>query len=139
MHGVYLTRVPVEKTAIQLQFTAIAATATCPLCSLHSSAIHSRCRRRLSDVPWGTRTVQVQLTAGAPGYLAGMLMLARPLLRRVAARWTMDPLPRGAVAAVFVALLLSALAAGPQQRQTEGPRSGHQKWRRPMLHSYPSE
>ena len=40
-----------------------------------------------------------------------MLLMARPLLRRMAARWTMEPLPRGAVAAVFVALLLSALTA----------------------------
>jgi Kef-type K+ transport system membrane component KefB len=51
------------------------------------------------------------VTAGALGYIAGMLLIARPLLRRVAARWTTDPLPRGAVAGVFVALLLSALAA----------------------------
>jgi Kef-type K+ transport system membrane component KefB len=51
------------------------------------------------------------VTAGALGYLAGMLLLARPLLRRVAARWAEDPLPRGAVAGVFVALLLSALTA----------------------------
>jgi Kef-type K+ transport system membrane component KefB len=51
------------------------------------------------------------VTAGALGYMAGMLGIARPLLRRVAARWTTEPLPRGAVAGVFVALLLSALAA----------------------------
>jgi Kef-type K+ transport system membrane component KefB len=51
------------------------------------------------------------VTAGALGYLTGMLWIARPLLRRVAARWTTEPLPRDAVAGVFVALLLSALAA----------------------------
>jgi K+:H+ antiporter len=51
------------------------------------------------------------VTAGALGYIAGMLWIARPLLRRAAARWTTEPLPRGAVAGVFVALLLSALAA----------------------------
>jgi Kef-type K+ transport system membrane component KefB len=51
------------------------------------------------------------VTAGALGYIAGMLLIARPLLRRVAARWTTEPLPRGAVAGVFVALLLSALTA----------------------------
>jgi Kef-type K+ transport system membrane component KefB len=51
------------------------------------------------------------VTAGALGYLAGMLLIARPLLRRVTARWTTDPLPRGTVAGVFVALLLSALTA----------------------------
>jgi Kef-type K+ transport system membrane component KefB len=49
------------------------------------------------------------VTAGALGYLAGMLLIARPLLRRVAARWTTEPLPRSTVAVVFVALLLSAL------------------------------
>jgi Kef-type K+ transport system membrane component KefB len=51
------------------------------------------------------------VTAGALGYLAGMLWIARPLLRRVVARWTTDPLPRGPTAGVFVALLLSALTA----------------------------
>ena len=50
------------------------------------------------------------VTAGALGYIAFMLLVARPLLRRMAARWVMEPLPRGAVAVVFVALLLSALA-----------------------------
>jgi Sodium/hydrogen exchanger family len=51
------------------------------------------------------------VTAGALGYIAGMLLIARPLLRRVAARWTTEPLPRGPVAEVFVTLLLSALTA----------------------------
>jgi Kef-type K+ transport system membrane component KefB len=51
------------------------------------------------------------VTAGALGYISGMLLIARPLLRRVAARWTTEPLPRGTVAVVFVALLLSALTA----------------------------
>jgi Kef-type K+ transport system membrane component KefB len=51
------------------------------------------------------------VTAGALGYLAGMLLIARPLLRRVAARSTTEPLQRGTVAGVFVALLLSALTA----------------------------
>jgi Kef-type K+ transport system membrane component KefB len=51
------------------------------------------------------------VTAGALGYLAGMLLIARPLLRRVAARSATEPLPRGTAAGVFVALLLSALTA----------------------------
>ncbi len=51
------------------------------------------------------------ITAGALGYIAAMLVIARPLLRPVAARWTTEPLPRGAVVVVFVALLLSALTA----------------------------
>jgi Kef-type K+ transport system membrane component KefB len=40
-----------------------------------------------------------------------MLLLARPLLRRVAVRSATDPLPRGTAAGVFVALLLAALTA----------------------------
>jgi Kef-type K+ transport system membrane component KefB len=51
------------------------------------------------------------VTAGALGYIAGVLLIARPLLRRVASRWNTEPLPRSAVAVVFVALLLSALTA----------------------------
>jgi len=43
-------------------------------------------------------------------YLAVMLVVVRPLLRRVVARWPGEPLPRSAVAFSFVALLLSALA-----------------------------
>src|SRR5919108_222633 len=62
MHGVRLTHVTVEKTSLRLQRTAIAPTAACPLCGLPSSAIHSRYQRRLTDLPWGTRTVHVQLT-----------------------------------------------------------------------------
>ena len=51
------------------------------------------------------------VTAGALGYIACMLLLARPLLRRVAVRWATEPLPHEAVALVFVALLLSTLTA----------------------------
>lgn len=43
-------------------------------------------------------------------YGAAMLLVVRPLLRRLIAQWEMDQLPRAAVALVFVALLLSALA-----------------------------
>jgi Kef-type K+ transport system membrane component KefB len=42
-------------------------------------------------------------------YIALMVLLVRPLLRRVVKRWETERLPRGAVAFVFVALLLSAL------------------------------
>jgi Kef-type K+ transport system membrane component KefB len=51
------------------------------------------------------------VTAGALGYISGMLLIARPLLRRGPARWTTEPLPRSTVAVVLVALLLSALTA----------------------------
>jgi Kef-type K+ transport system membrane component KefB len=47
--------------------------------------------------------------AGALGYIAFMLLITRPMLRRVAARWETASLPRQTVACVFVALLLSVL------------------------------
>src|SRR5919198_1285171 len=62
MHGVRLTHVTVEKTSIRLQLTAIAPTAACPLFGLPSAAVHSRYQRRLTDLPWGTRTLHLQLT-----------------------------------------------------------------------------
>jgi transposase len=62
MHGVRLTHVTVEKTSIRLQLTAIAPTAACPLCGLPSSAVHSRYQRRLTVLPWETRTLHLQLT-----------------------------------------------------------------------------
>jgi Kef-type K+ transport system membrane component KefB len=49
------------------------------------------------------------VAVGTLAYLALMVLLARPLLRRIVARWETERLPRGAVAFVFVALLLSAL------------------------------
>jgi Kef-type K+ transport system membrane component KefB len=49
------------------------------------------------------------VTAGALGYMACLLVLVRPLLRRMTVRWATEPLPRVAVGIVFVALLLSAL------------------------------
>ena len=50
------------------------------------------------------------VTAGALGYLAGMSD-ARPLLSRMAARWTMNRCARASVAAVFVAFSFRAHAA----------------------------
>jgi Kef-type K+ transport system membrane component KefB len=41
-------------------------------------------------------------------YLSLMVLLVRPILRRVVAQWKTEPLPRSAIAFVFVALLLSA-------------------------------
>src|ERR671918_2323741 len=58
---VSLTHVTVEKASIQLQLTATAPTAACPLCGVPSSSIHSRYRRRLTDLPWGTRVVRLHL------------------------------------------------------------------------------
>lgn len=49
------------------------------------------------------------MVAGTLAYIALMVLLVRPILRQVIARWEMERLPRSAVALVFVALLLSAL------------------------------
>jgi transposase len=59
---VRLTHVTVEKASIQLQLTATAPTAACPLCAMPSASIHSRYRRYLTDLPWGTRVVRLHLT-----------------------------------------------------------------------------
>jgi K+:H+ antiporter len=50
------------------------------------------------------------VAAATVAYIGAMLLVIRPLLRRVIARWESDHLPRSAVAFVFVVLLLSALA-----------------------------
>jgi hypothetical protein len=69
-HMVRLTHVIVEKASIQLQLTATAPTAACPLGGVPSASIHSRYRRRLTDLPWGTRVVRIHLMvrkgAGGP-------------------------------------------------------------------------
>jgi transposase len=61
MRMVRLTHVTVEKASIQLQLTATTSTAACPLCGVPSASIHSRYRRRLTDLPWGTRVVRIHL------------------------------------------------------------------------------
>jgi transposase len=58
---VRLTHVTVEKASIQLQLTATAPTAACPLCGVPSASIHSRYRRGLTDLPWGARSVRLHL------------------------------------------------------------------------------
>ena len=52
----------------------------------------------------------ITVAAGALAYIALMLLLIRPLLGRVVKRWDSEQLPRSAIAFVFLALLLSALA-----------------------------
>jgi transposase len=59
---VHLTSVTVEQASVRLQLTATAPTAACPCCAVSSSSIHSRYQRHLTDLPWGTRTVYLQLT-----------------------------------------------------------------------------
>ncbi len=52
----------------------------------------------------------VIVAAATVAYIGAMLLVIRPLLRRVIARWESENLTRSAVAFVFIALLLSALA-----------------------------
>ena len=56
-----LTEVTLEKRTVQLQLTATAPTASGPHCAVPSSAVHSRYQRHLTDLPWGTRAVHLQL------------------------------------------------------------------------------
>src|SRR5262249_32599767 len=59
--AVRLTKVTIEKTSVGLQLTATAPTAACPCCAVSSSSIHSRYQRHLTDLPWGTCMVRIQL------------------------------------------------------------------------------
>ena len=59
--GLRLTEVTVEQASVRLQLTATAATACCPCCTVPSSAVHRRYQRHLTDLPWGTRSVRLQL------------------------------------------------------------------------------
>jgi transposase len=60
--AIRLTQVTMEKASVQLQLMATAPTAACPCCAVSSSSIHSRYQRHLTDLPWGTCTVRLQLT-----------------------------------------------------------------------------
>jgi transposase len=59
--AVRLTGVKIERVYILLQLTTTAPVACCPSCAVPSSSIHSHYQRRLSDLPWGTRPVRLQL------------------------------------------------------------------------------
>jgi transposase len=59
--AIRLTKVTIEQALVQLQLTATAPTAACPRCAVPSSSIHSRYRRHLTDLPWGTCTVHIEL------------------------------------------------------------------------------
>jgi Kef-type K+ transport system membrane component KefB len=52
----------------------------------------------------------LMVAAGTLAYITVMVLLVRPVLGRVVMRWQMERLPRGAVAFVLVALILSAIA-----------------------------
>jgi transposase len=59
--AVRLTEVIVEPEDVCLQLTTTAQAACCPRCAVPSSTVHSRYQRHLSDLPWGTRPVHIQL------------------------------------------------------------------------------
>jgi transposase len=59
--GIRLLEVDVEDASVRLQLTTTAPTAACPCCAVSSSSIHSRYQRHLTDLPWGTCTVRIQL------------------------------------------------------------------------------
>ena len=61
--SVDLTEVTIEEEYVLLQLTTTAPTAACPCCAVSSSSIHSRYQRHLTDLPWGTCTVRIQLRA----------------------------------------------------------------------------
>ena len=60
--GVRLTEVTMEQASVRRQLTATAPIAVCPCCAIPSSSVHSRYQRHLTDLPWGTRAVRIQLT-----------------------------------------------------------------------------
>jgi transposase len=47
---------------VRLQVTTTAPAAHCPRCAVPSSTVHSRYRRRLTALPWGTCPVRLPLT-----------------------------------------------------------------------------
>jgi transposase IS204/IS1001/IS1096/IS1165 family protein len=61
--AVRLTEVTLEQASVRLQLTAMAPSAACPRCTVLSSSVHSRYQRHLTDLPWGTCTVRIQLRA----------------------------------------------------------------------------
>jgi transposase len=60
--GIRLTEITIEDESVRLQLTATAPTAACPCCAVSSSSVHSRYQRHLTDLPWRTHAVRLQLT-----------------------------------------------------------------------------
>jgi transposase len=60
--AVHLDKVTVEQETVWLELTATARHARCPCCTVLSSSVHSRYQRCLTDLPWGTPAVRIQLT-----------------------------------------------------------------------------
>ena len=61
--GLIVDRVKVEATGIEVFARSKAADARCPLCSSPARRVHSRYVRRVADLPFGGRPVQLRLTA----------------------------------------------------------------------------
>jgi transposase len=59
--AVRLTEVTLEQASVRLHLTATVPPAACPRCTVSSSSIHNRYQRHLTDLPWGTRAVHLQL------------------------------------------------------------------------------
>jgi Transposase len=59
--GISLTEVSGEDESVWLRLTATAPTAACPCCAVPSPSVHRCYQRRLTDLPWGTRAVHLQL------------------------------------------------------------------------------
>src|SRR5918912_527384 len=60
--GIRLTEITIEDDSVRLQLTATAPTAGCPRCAVSSSSVHSLYQRHLTDLPWRTHAVHLQLT-----------------------------------------------------------------------------
>jgi transposase len=60
--GIRLLEVALEDASVRLQVTVTAPTAACPRYAVPSSSVHSHYQRHLTDLPWGTRAVRIQLT-----------------------------------------------------------------------------
>jgi hypothetical protein len=59
--SVRLTEVTIEQEYVLLQLTTTAPAACCPCCAVPSSSVYSRYQRHLTDLPWSTRAVRIQL------------------------------------------------------------------------------
>jgi transposase len=60
--AIRLTGMSIGPEDVLLQLGTMAPTAGCPRCTMPSSSVHSRYQRCLTDLPWGTRPVRLQLT-----------------------------------------------------------------------------
>ena len=61
-YAVRLIEVTVEQEYVVLQLTATMPTAYGPCYGVPSSSVHRHDQRRLTDLPWGTCAVHIQLT-----------------------------------------------------------------------------